>query len=320
MPAFTKSVTSSEPDTYSLLSQATTTMTIGDSLPAALVRKSARKGFTFNIMLVGPANMGQATLISALFGKKIELEPSIQRDKSADFKDPLNPPVIVDAKTYDIDDKKVKLKLTVVDSKNYGLALKKKNSHLPLVKYIDEQFAHYYKRETCHDRRQIQDQMIHCLFFFISAVDHGLSTLDLDFLKAVHEKVNIVPIIARAEALTIEERASFKRRVLEALDKNKIRLYQMPDPDLEDTEDIKRSIKEIRNTIPFAIPAMTIQSDCTPTEHDLGWAKIDPFNRDHSDFLVLKTMIYMQMTSLHDSTHEVLYENYRVSLREGRVR
>lgn len=315
MPAPIRSDTPSDGDTYSLMSQATTTMTIGDSLPAQLVRKSARRGFTFNIMSVGQPNLGQATLLSALFGKKLDISAKERStDKESVGKEQSNPSISVEAKTFEIDEKKVRLRLTVVDCKNYAQAQKKKNSYKPLVDYIDEQFAHYYKQESSYDRRQMQDKRIHCLFFFIYSAGHGLSELDLDFLKAVHEKVHIIPIIARSEVFTEEERALFKRRVKEDLEKNNIDVYQMPDPDPEDTDDIKRSIREIRSAMPFAVTSMKLMPDCTPTFYGLNYGKIDPFNRDHSDFLLLKTMLHMQMPDLCDSTHEKLYEEYRQKL------
>lgn len=315
MPIPARSVTSSEDDTFSLLSQATTTMSIGDSLPAQLVRKSAKKGFTFNIMSVGPPGLGKTTLLSALFGKNLEITREKGDEPASQKMDPLNPPVTIESKTFEIDEKKVRLKLTVIESRNYGEALCLKDTHLPIVKHIEQQFAEYYKRESCYDRRTIRDTMIHCLFFFISPINHGLSKLDIEFLKAVQSLVNIVPIIAKAEALTPSERLSFKRRVKDDLEKNKISVYRMPDPEMGDTDDIKRGIKEIQEAQPFAVSSITRKSDNSLLEHCLDWGgKIDLYDREHSDFLLLKTMLHMQMPDLCEATHELLYEDYRLRM------
>lgn len=311
MPIPTRSIASSDGDTFSLMSQATTT--VGDSLSVHLVRKSARKGFTFNVMLVGPPGLGKTTLMSAMFGKNLE----IAKEKHAP-EDPLNPPVTVEAKTFEIDEKKVPLRLTVVKCHNYGEALRLKNTHVPVVNYIDLQFAEYHKRESKVDRRNIQDRMIHCLFFFISAVGHGMSKFDLEFLRSVHSRVNIIPIIARAEALTVQERIAFKRRVLQDLEKNDIQVYNMPDPDPEDTDDMKRGIKEIQDAMPFAVSSFNLKPDNSLADHCLNWGRIDVCNRDHSDFLLLKTMLHMQMPDLCEATHEVFYENYRLRQMETR--
>lgn len=321
MPVPARSLASTDGDAMSMFSQTTSTMTIGDSLSAQLVRKTARKGLTFNIMSVGPQGLGKTTLLSALFGRNLDFS-----DDTSDGGDPvtnrdtMNPPVKVATKTFDIDDKKVRLKLTLVISRNYGEALSLQNAYLPLVQYIDEQFANYHKRESSRDRRNIQDTMVHCMFFFISPIGHGLSKLDLEFLKSIQNKVNVIPIISKAEALTASERASFKQRVIDDLNKHGIQVYQMPDPDPEDSDDIKRDIKDIQEAMPFAVSSMTWKPDHTITDRDLGWAHIDPYNKDHSDFLVLRNMLHMQMPDLCDATKEIFYEEYRIKTENEKER
>lgn len=46
------------------------------------------------------------------------------------------------------------------------------------------------------------------MFFLLS-----LKPLDVEFMKAIHSKVNIVPVIAKADTLTLRERDRLKRRV-----------------------------------------------------------------------------------------------------------
>lgn len=41
----------------------------------------------------------------------------------------------------------------------------------------------------------------------------SLKPLDVEFMKAIHSKVNIVPVIAKADTLTLRERDRLKRRV-----------------------------------------------------------------------------------------------------------
>uniref|UniRef100_A0A6G1SGL0 Septin-2 n=1 Tax=Aceria tosichella TaxID=561515 RepID=A0A6G1SGL0_9ACAR len=307
-------------DTYSLVSQASTTMTIGDSIPAQLVRKTARKGFTFNIMSVGPSDMNKTTVLSALFGRNLEITRQVtttnqeEMMKQRQEKDILNPPVSVATKTFEIEEKRVKLRLTIAESENYGEALCLKDTQLPLVEYIDMQFADFYKRESSHDRRKIKDKMVHCLFFFISPYGHGLTSMDLAFLKSVHDRVNIVPIIARAETLTILERAQFKRRVKDDLKRNEINIYQLSGPDMDDPDDLKKAIKDIQDAMPFAITSMTFNTDNTLMDRCLDWGRIEPYNLEHSDFSLLKTMLHMQIPDLCEITHEVFYEEFRLRM------
>lgn len=41
----------------------------------------------------------------------------------------------------------------------------------------------------------------------------SLRALDIEFMKQLHNKVNIVPIIAKADTLTVDECRQFKKTV-----------------------------------------------------------------------------------------------------------
>jgi septin 7 len=45
---------------------------------------------------------------------------------------------------------------------------------------------------------------------------HGLKPLDMEFMKQLHDKVNIIPVIAKADTLTEEEIAYFKAQARHA--------------------------------------------------------------------------------------------------------
>lgn len=328
--AFVSSISSESPydaDTYSLISEASSMMTIGDSIPAQLVRRAAKKGYTFNIMSVGQPEMNKTLTLSALFGKNLDLSycepgnlqaggdivPTSARSTSVD-PDPLEPPINLSIRNFDIEEKRVKLKLTLAESENYGLASHLGGTHQPLVDYIDAQYAHYYRWESSHNRKVIKDTMVHCLFFFISPYGSGLTKFDLQFLEAVHTRVNIIPIIGKAEVLTPSERLLFKKRIRDSLKNNNINVYQLGRLDMEDPDDLKKVYKDIQDAMPFAITSMSLNHDNTPKPLDLGWAQIDPYNLEHSDFLLLKTMLNMQIPDLCDITHDVFYEEYRLKM------
>ena len=61
--------------------------------------------------------------------------------------------------------------------------------------------------------RHIQDTRIHCALYFISPTGHSLRPIDVIVMKKLSEVVNVVPVIAKADSLTLEERESFKQKV-----------------------------------------------------------------------------------------------------------
>lgn len=84
----------------------------------------------------------------------------------------------------------------------------------PIVKYIKDQHSAYLRKELTAVRdRYIQDTRIHCCLFFINPTGHSLRPIDIIVMKKLSEVVNVVPVIAKADSLTMEERDVFKQRV-----------------------------------------------------------------------------------------------------------
>ena len=61
--------------------------------------------------------------------------------------------------------------------------------------------------------RHIQDTRIHCCLYFINPTGHSLRPIDIIVMKKLSEVVNVVPVIAKADSLTMEERDAFKEKV-----------------------------------------------------------------------------------------------------------
>ena len=84
----------------------------------------------------------------------------------------------------------------------------------PIVKYIKDQHSAYLRKElTAMRDRHIQDTRIHCCLFFINPTGHSLRPIDIIVMKKLSEVVNVVPVIAKSDSLTLEEREMFKQKV-----------------------------------------------------------------------------------------------------------
>lgn len=297
----------SEYDSASIFGKSMSSM--AGSLSSQFTRKTLKRGISFNIMSVGPLGIGKTTLLSCLFNRNLEVPRKELR------KDITKIPVEVNTKMFDIEEDGVKLRLLVADCQNFGSSLNLHNTYKPIVQYIDQQFSEYHKREFAHNRREIQDTIVHCLFFFISAIGHGLTALDLEFLSAVHEKVNIVPIIAKADALTLRERSAFKKRVNEELREHNINIYEIPDADPDDCDELKRTVNDIQSAVPFAVSSMSRVNDkLEARKYEWGTVHLD--DRDCNEYLLLKAMLHMNMEDFREKTHSYFYEDYRVKMME----
>ncbi len=163
-------------------------------------------------MVVGESGLGKSTLVNSLFLTDLYGNEN-QQQQSLDLNERCKKTVKIEASTVEIEERGVKLRLTIVDTPGFGEAINGTDSYKPIIKYVDEQFERYLSDESGLNRRNISDNRVHCCFYFIAPWGHGLKPIDLECMKALQNKVNIIPIIAKADTLTPNECKRLKNRV-----------------------------------------------------------------------------------------------------------
>lgn len=85
-----------------------------------------------------------------------------------------------------------------------------------ILKYIDQQFECYFQGERAVKRKKdIEDTRIHCVLYFVSPWNHkGLKDSDIHFIRQLSTKANCIPVIGRADGLTVDELENLKHNVL----------------------------------------------------------------------------------------------------------
>ncbi|KAK2538260.1 Sept2 [Columba guinea] len=214
------------------------------NLPNQVHRKSVKKGFEFTLMVVGESGLGKSTLINSLF--LTDLYPERIIPGAAEK---IERTVQIEASTVEIEERGVKLRLTVVDTPGYGDAINCRDCFKTIISYIDEQFERYLHDESGLNRRHIIDNRVHCCFYFISPFGHGLKPLDVEFMKAIHNKVNIVPVIAKADTLSLKERERLKKRILDEIEEHGIKIYHLPDAESDEDEDFKEQTRLLKHSL-----------------------------------------------------------------------
>lgn len=84
---------------------------------------------------------------------------------------------------------------------------------MPVIDYIESKYEEFLNAESRVTRRQIPDSRVHCCLYFVAPSGHGLKPLDVEFMQRLHDKVNIIPVIAKADTMTPDECAHFKKQV-----------------------------------------------------------------------------------------------------------
>ncbi|OCT64512.1 septin-9 isoform X1 [Xenopus laevis] len=278
-----------------------------DSVLDQMRRKAMKNGFEFNIMVVGQSGLGKSTLVNTLFKSKVIR-------KSPDAAIPKT--VELNAVSQVVEERGMEMRLTVIDTPGFGDQINNQNCWDPIIKYIHEQYEKYLREEILINRkRRIPDSRIHSCIYFIPPTGHWLRPLDLEFMKRLGRIVNVVPVIAKADTLTLEEREEFKQRIRKDLQTHGISVYPQPELDEDSAEALMND--KIREKIPFAVVG-------TDEEHQVNgrkvfgrktkWGIIEVENTAHCEFANLRDLlIRSNLQDLKDITHNIHYETYRVS-------
>ncbi|XP_014648962.1 PREDICTED: septin-12 isoform X2 [Ceratotherium simum simum] len=214
-----------------------------------------------------------------------------------------------------IEEKGVKLKLTVTDTPGFGDQINNDKCWDPILGYINEQYERYLQEEILITRqRHIPDTRVHCCVYFVPPTGHCLRPLDIEFLQRLCRVVNVVPVIARADSLTLEERETFRSRIQHNLRTHCIDVYPQKCFDEDINDRILNS--KIRDRIPFAVVGAD-QEHLVNGRCVLGrktkWGIVEVENMAHCEFPLLRDLlIRSHLQDLKDITHNVHYENYRV--------
>uniref|UniRef100_A0A3B4V5B8 Septin n=1 Tax=Seriola dumerili TaxID=41447 RepID=A0A3B4V5B8_SERDU len=292
------------------------------TLPNQVHRKTVKKGFTFTLMVAGESGLGKSTLINSLF-----LTDLYKDRKVPNAEERINQTVDIVKHTISIEEKGIKLRLSIIDTPGFGDAIDNTESSCQssqIEDYIDQQFEQYFRDESGLNRRNIQDNRVHCCLYFISPFGHGLRPLDVECMRALHEKVNIVPILAKADSLTEAEVCRKKMKIREDIRQFGINIYQFPECDSDEDEDFQRQDQLLKDSIPFAVIGSNVQMESKGRKFRgrvYPWGVVEVENPAHSDFLLLRNMLVRtHMQDLKDVTRETHYENYRAQCIQNMTR
>lgn len=185
----------------------------------------------------------------------------------------------------------------------------------PIVDNIESRFDNYLEQENRVNRNKLQDNRVHACIYFVQPTGHSLRPIDIEFMRRLHQKVNLIPVIAKSDTLTDEEIVAFKQRILNDIAHHQIEIFHAPIYENED-EETMLEIQEISTKVPFAVVGSNTEIDTPDGRRVRGraypWGVIEVDNEEHCDFVKLRQMlIHTHMEELKEHTNNVLYEKYR---------
>ena len=216
----------------------------------------------------------------------------------------------------ELDEEGTRISLTIVDTPGFGDQIDNEASFGEIVGYLERQYDDILAEESRIKRNpRFRDNRVHALLYFITPTGHGLRELDIELMKRLSPRVNVIPVIGKADSLTPAELAESKKLVMEDIEHYRIPVYNFPYDIEEDDEDTVEENAELRGLMPFAIVGSEDVLEIGGRRvraRQYPWGVVEVDNPRHSDFLAIRSaLLHSHLADLKEITHDFLYENYR---------
>ncbi|KAJ2537855.1 cell division control protein, partial [Coemansia sp. RSA 1878] len=259
-----------------------------DTITQQMERKFLKRGFNLNVILVGESGMGKSTLVNSIFSTHL-----VDSQGRRTAQEVIRKTTEISPVTQTLEENGVRVQLTIIDTPGFGDQCNNEGCWVQVIKYIKDQHAAYLESELKPQRaRIIEDSRVHACLYFLNPGSRGLRPLDVEVLRRLTEVTNVIPVIAKADSMTTEERTLFKRRVKEEMSFHRISVF--PYASDADNEEDRLLNASIRDLIPFAVVGSeeSIDVDGKPVRgRRHGWGVINIFDETHCDFVHLRNFM-----------------------------
>ncbi|KAI4265925.1 MAG: hypothetical protein LQ337_008923 [Flavoplaca oasis] len=277
-------------------------------------KKNVKKGIQFCLMVCGASGTGRTTFVNTLCGRRVLQGKDADDPSQAHLEEGIKiKPITVE---LELDDEGTRVSLTIVDTPGFGDQIDNEASFSEIVGHLERQYDDILAEESRIKRNpRFRDNRVHALLYFITPTGHGLRELDIELMKRLSPRVNVIPVIGKADSLTPAELAESKKLVMEDIEHYRIPVYNFPYDIEEDDEDTVEENSELRGLMPFAIVGAEEVVEIGGRRvraRQYPWGVVEIDNPRHSDFLAIRSaLLHSHLADLKEITHDFLYENYR---------
>lgn len=294
------------------------------NLPNQRYKMVSEKGGSFTMMVCGESGLGKTTFINTLFQTTLKHSDNQQRRHL-----PIRRTVEIDVIRAVLEEKNFSLRVNVVDTPGFGDNVNNNKSWQSIIDFIDDQHDSYMRQEQQPYRDVKFDLRVHAVLYFIRPTGHGLKPLDIETMKRISTRANLIPIIAKSDTLTAQELTAFKLRIRQVIEAQEIRIFTPPlererESDINSNQDLAamEHARQLIESMPFAIIGSEKKIDNGQGKQVIGrsypWGVVEIENDNHCDFRKLRSLLLR--TNLLDlilTTEELHYETYRRLRLEG---
>lgn len=277
-------------------------------------RKIVKKGFQLCLMVCGRTGTGKSTFVNTLCDGKIfsDSERQVAVHEDGITRD-------MQIRTHKVDlceEDGTVIALTVVDTPGFGDNIDNSKCCGTILNYLETQFDEVLAEESrVHRNPRFDDKRVQVCLYFIAATGHGLRELDIDLMSTLSRRVNIIPVIAKADTFTDEELIINKTKILADIEHYKIPIFSFNYAEDETDQEVIDECVALRALLPFAVVG---SDDIYEVDSQFvrgrsyPWGFVSTEDPEFSDFSYLRTVIFgSHLQELRDLTHDVIYEKYR---------
>ncbi|KAG2732442.1 hypothetical protein G9P44_004859 [Scheffersomyces stipitis] len=282
------------------------------NLPNQRYKIISKQGSTFTIMVCGESGLGKTTFINTLFQSSLKSYQSASERHNKFTSAHQN--VDIDIVRAILEEKNFKIRLNIIDTPGFGNNVNNHDSWTPIIDFIDDQHESYMKQEQQPSRKDKKDLRVHACLYFIRPTGHSLKPLDIEIMKRLSTRVNLIPVIAKSDTLSPSELETFKTRIRDVIEAQDINIYTPP-LELDDPASAEHS-KQLIEAMPFAVIGSEEEVEVTPGQFVRGrkypWGLVEVENEQHCDFKKLRSLLLRtNMLDLILSTNEFHFETFR---------
>lgn len=261
-------------------------------------------------MVAGQAGLGKTSFLATLFEDHLQPPLEANSDRPSQFH-VYAPTDFIKTYAFEMEgDDGDRLFIEAIDTAGFSddidpsVRLGEIQSHLERA--FDEVFE---EEQRVHRNPKFEEHRVHALLYFIEPTGLGLKSFDAEFMRRLAERVNVIPVIAKADGLTSSEKGAFKKRILDDIRSAGIKTF-----DFDSTSDaLSPDMRIPSDALPFCvIGTVSPRSKDAKRGRPYPWGVVEVDNSGHSDFSLLKrTLLSLYRDELKEATEDGLYEKYR---------
>ncbi|KAI9033686.1 Septin-type guanine nucleotide-binding (G) domain-containing protein [Phycomyces nitens] len=304
----------------------------------------------FNVMVVGFGGVGKTAFLRTFLQALQHLHgASVNDDDGSGEITALQPTKLPSTVSVNIDSGGERLTLRLIDTPGLNTGYQMDKELQDILEYIEHQFDLTLTEESKVKRNpKAVDSQIHACLYFIDPSKTQLNEHDIRIISRLSKRVNVIPVIGKADTLTVAQRRRLKPAILHSIynEATKIPLYGIPEDEeyesdeeetkknaaslaifleqfnYDDEEEETQCVLDYLHQIPFGVIAyeedpetgkpLETQNSAIKIGRDYGWGVIDCLSDQDSDLVsLMDVLLHSHRDILKSETIERYYEQYR---------